>query len=698
VGRATRLDTSAALDYIREHISLKAIDNHRRPLEQEWIRSVAFLHGKQHFVYDNGRLRNPNLPPHKVLYKANLIRGALTRAVATVMANRVTFQSPARDWSKASRDRSIVSTKLFDHLRKTLRWQSRMKGALNWAGTCGSGFIELYWDPNGGSPERIYIQDKINKRAQLGLTPEEQKQKEEEGLFEDETPGEIRADGVPPFQHQWDWSAREEGIDGCSWIGRKQLIDIEILEEVFGHAKTKDIKPMEPDSEGTYFEELLAFMASSFSQPITGFVTPREKRQHQTIYSQIYEKPMAKNGYRGRYIAAAGDTLLMNNDNPYLKCEKDFPGMCLPVLKVDWQIKPGSYIGQGLVPELISAQFQYNKARATVIEAQNIFGHPAMFVPKNSDIPTGMLSIEPGMVYEYNTNTGAQKPIELGPVPNLPKEVTENAAQALREIQMISSQSDPDSSKLPGQIRGAPAMELMIEEKNKLLLPIAEEVVEVTQQAGRRMLTLAKHFYSPQQKVKYVGEDNVQRVLAFESADIQTDLEVVGEPEYFQSAAASRAKVLEYVQTGVLDPINNPEDKESVLKVLAFGRADEAIAERLMDEDNQEREIQEMHADPDKYVRPSRANPNEQVPDYPIQPFDDDQVHIRSTIRHMKTDTFRKADPKAKVLIQNHLQDHQERYQAQVERQMQMQAMQRGGPGEKGQASQPKRQAATSGA
>jgi hypothetical protein len=683
-----RLSSADAVEYVRVRVNPKVIDTHRYPIEREWVQNIAFLNGNQHYVPVGNGFRPPILQPHRVLYRANLVRATVTRMVSTVMANSVTFRCPSKDWTKKSRDSAYVSEKLFEHLRENvLDWPDILEETLTWAACCGSGFIEIGWDADSGAPTRFYIDE--NGKAVVGLTADQQRQAEEDGRYEDMPPGEVTARCRSPFQIQWDWSARSDWHQ-ANWGATKEVVDIEELENIYGYAKTKDIIPLEPKSHSLWFDEMLAFMAGSGSSAsMPNYITPKDKRRQRCVLVRYFERPNRQNNYRGRFIVAAGDVILTNRDNPYLALEKYVQGGSLPFLKVDWQKRPGSFIGHAVVEDLRNPQFQYNNARARQTEVLNVHSHPAIFINKNAGLPEGALAIEPGVTYPVDMARTGGKVIELGPVPQVPKELAESATRAWQEIQSISSQADPDMSKLPGQIRGAPALNMMIEEKNKSLIPAAKSALKATLRGGRLMLAIGRTHYTTQRTLRYVGEDNAYRVMAFEAADLVTDIRVVGEPEFFHTKSTERAQVLEYVQSGVLDPINNPEDKLTVLKVLAFGNAEEALAEQLADTENQDREWEEMTSDPLKYIVQDEQLGTQRL-SYPTQPFDNHAIHARVMLQRMKSSEFRDLDPIARQLLMEHLQEHQLIIEQQKIRQLMLAQAQSGGSAQRGQPSRPK--------
>lgn len=688
------LSKSDALAYLRHRINPKLLDAHRAPIEREWAKNIAFLSGNQHFVDFGTGFRPPILEPHRVLYRANVIRTMVTKMVSTVLANSTTFKAPARDWTKKARDQAFVSEKLFEHLRdNVVDWQDILEDALTWAACCGSAFIELGWDADAGSPDRFYKDADGN--AVVGLSPDQRRQFEELGQFEDIPPGEVTARSRSPFQVYWDWSARQT-VKQASWMGTKELVDIADLEDLYGYQRTRDVRPMESRSQALWYDEMLAFMSGGpMTTPSAASV---EKHRQRTVLIRYFERPMRQNNYKGRFIVVAGDVVLENKANPYLNSD-----CALPFVKIDWQRQPGSFLGHPPVADMRNPQFQYNNARAKQTEVLNVHSHPPIFVNKNAGLPEGMISVEPGVMYPVDMNRVAGKVIELGPVPQIPKELAESATRAMSEIQLIASQADPDMSKLPGQIRSGAGLGMLVEEKNKSLLPAARSSLRATVEAGRMMLRIARANYTMQRTMRYVGEDNAYRTMQFEGADIQTDIRIVGEPEFFRTKAVDQQRVVEWVQAGVLNPQLDPNDKIAVLKTLAYGNAEQIIAERLADEENQEREWDEMSSDPLKFVE----NDEEvgQMLNYPTQPFDDDEAHIRVMVRRMKTAEFRDMDPFAKQLLMQHLQEHQMKVQQAMMQQAMMQQSMQGGqgsaPAQRGQPSRPrsnpKQGAATSG-
>lgn len=80
-----------------------------------------------------------------------------------------------------------------------------------------------------------------------------------------------------------------------------------------------------------------------------------------------------------------------------------------------------------------------------------------------------------------------------------------------------------------------------------------------------------------------------------------------------------------------------------------------------------------------------------------VQEFDDDDAHLESHIAALCGDDFEYLDVFQQEAFKAHVRKHQERKMQAMQMQMMMEAATRGGPGEKGQASQPRQSQPTPG-
>ena len=691
-----KITDAEAGELVMQRVDVRGESPERMPFDRMMLRNRAFFFGKQHFVEDakTGRLRDPvNLPPHRVLYKANLLKGDVLRSILTVTGARGEFVVPPKGNTRKARHGAWVSTKLFEHISRTLLMEQKEQLAAIFAAIDGSVFWKPHWDPDKGESDRYYWADTVGKKV-LGYDPDPllKERLEEDGKYDDLPLGEVAVDLFPALQVDWDWRAREGGVDECDWIATKQVVDMAYIKERWPD-KVHLVKPDETLEGSLYYNEAISFMASNYA-PLATYRPRSQMHGQQAILVEYFERPKrAANGNLGRQILWAGDAVLENRDNSYRRTKHP-----LPFVKQDWVAAVGRFLGLSLVEDLVGPQSQYNKGRAKIIEHGNVFGAPAIFVPENSSIPTGAYSVQPGCVYEYKPTAGK---IEHGPTPTLPKEVIESVAQSRQEMGEISSQQSLDGSKLPGQLRSGPALETIFEERNKGLVHPATQFLIAKARVGQQLLEIAHLRYSPERVIQYVGDDKKFRVLSFSMSEVSTDLLViVDRGKILSSPAATRARIMEMVQIGVVDPVNNPEDREAVFKALEFGGVDELISDRLQEEENQEREIAEMLADPIGWITP-RVDRGAPIPPqgesakvvrgYPTNPWDDDVAHERVLKRFIRSEEFRELDPAVEQpLIFLHWQEHKAKIEQAMMQQAILQQALQGSPGQKGKPSAPK--------
>jgi hypothetical protein len=241
----------------------------------------------------------------------------------------------------------------------------------------------------------------------------------------------------------------------------------------------------------------------------------------------------------------------------------------------------------------------------------------------------------------------------------------------------------------------------MFEERNKMLAHAAVQFLTAKAEVGQQILEIAHAFYQPERVLQYVGADKKFRVASFTMADVRTDLKVIiDRSKLLPSPSAERAKMLEALQAGAFDPINNVDDKIAVFKVLEFGTVQELITDRLQEEENAERENVEMTEGAEAWAMPRIDSmapapaPGERprvLQGYPTNPYDDDEVHVRVHLRHIRSEEFRALDPKFQQPIHLlHLQEHQGKIEEAQMKRLAMEMALKGGQGQKGKPSAPK--------
>jgi hypothetical protein len=323
----------------------------------------------------------------------------------------------------------------------------------------------------------------------------------------------------------------------------------------------------------------------------------------------------------------------------------------------------------------MSPQFRYNASRSRIAEFEHVHGRPPIYVPKDCGIAPGMLTVLPGATYEYNAAQG--KP-EAGPAPQLPQAVMENASMARGEIAQLSSQSDIEGSKMPGQLRSGQAWSAMQHEQDITLTITTEGLLRAYRDVGRQFLTLAKLFYTGARVAKYRGPSGQWAIVQFQSADLSVDVRILGEPGEIESTYAQDRRVMEYVQAGVLNT-QDPKIQTAVLKALRFHTQDELVDDALMHEAQQEEEARRMIANFRLYA----------IQPYPVLPYEDDDAHMRVLVRQFTNlEEWDKLNSFQQAVLLAHYKLHADQQQKKQMQQIQMLQATQGVASAPGQASQ----------
>lgn len=668
-----------ALDLFRKRLPQRNGGGERLVFERNWLFELGFFAGKQHAAMMGNTL--VDVPPreHEIRYKANFIKPAVLRAVAKQMelAPRAAVAPPDGVGTARAREISRISYGLLQHANEASDFRHQVVMALLWAACNGTSFLKNDYNPEAGDPERFYHTEKGNRAIVPTefLSPEEQRQRDVDGLFDDYSTGEVSSEACSCFGIYEDKLSRS-GLDKCRWLFQVQYLDRAYIAERFG-VDEDDIKVEADSGRMQRWEEALALMSTSTtSQYYTGVQTESE-RKDRCWFAQMWER-RSKDYPKGRYIAIAGETVLVNGRNPYAG---DLRGWCeIPFVKIDWVPMPGRFWGLSLVSDLMAPQFRYNASRSRSCEFEHIHGRAPIFVPRGCGIAPGAQTIQNGATYEYDPLVGKPEP---GPAPQLPAEVSRNAAVSRGEISQLSSQSDIEGSKMPGQLRSGDAWSAMQHEQDITLTITTEGLLRAHRDSGRQFLAMMKLFYDEGRIAKYRGPSGEWAVVQFQRADLSTDVHILGEPGEIESTAAKDRRIMAYAQANLLD-MADPKIRTSVLKALRFHTEAELVDDVLMHEAQQEEESRRMVANYQLYLDGV----------YPVLPFEDHAAHKRVLLRQFTDlEEMDKLNPDQKAVLMAHWTLHDRAEKQQQMEQLQMLQATQGTPGAAGKASQPRARA-----
>lgn len=666
----------------------------RMSLEFGWIRNYLYFNNNAQWFPLNGRIVQTSeffgQEDADSGYSVNKLRQAIQRCAAKLLDINPQFRAIPDGDTIQHRNAARMSERVFEHLRRLTDDDENMLDATIDSAVCGSGFFRLAWDAMSGKPDRYYKSPEPGKwMPGVVLTPEQRTMLEDNGDYEDRSPGEVTCSTVSPFAFFHDWSARRGGIKSCAWVAERTYYDRDEIAARWG-VDAEDLTPDEETHGATNLEEAVAMMGGVGASTMYGYTPPEDKVGERCLYVDMWERPSPLQR-DGRRIVYAGGRILYDGPNPFAWDETGV--LHLPYVKQDWGRAPGRFHGYSLAEDMISGAYNLNRIRSKKLDFVETHGFPATFIANNSGIDPQEMFVEAGRIYQVpQTHLASMK---FTPPPAMPKEITEIGIDIERDLATTAANSEIEGSKLPGQMRSGDAMEAVARERDLPLNIPARSMLNATQARGTAMLLLAQHYYTQMRTARLIGENGEAMSISFRGADLIADLRIVGEPGVMDTTQAERARVLDMVQLGVFDTVNNPQDKRLVLKATLSNSDAELVRSHLQAEWKEERIIERIVADPVKWAQP-RMDPSsgEQTSGFPVMDWEDHDIAAEVLVRFMYTNAFESLDPIAQSLIAMRWSQHTQFIQQAQMQQMQMLELAKGAPGQKGKASQPAAQGA----
>lgn len=631
-------------------------------MEETWFSNMAYFYGKPFFVPENGVIRPPRDTRFtRNKYQANLILPKVMRSIAKLQGLNATMMPLPMSDDRRDVQAARLARSAFEHAQRITDFKQKQRRAMMWAAVCGFGILRPGWDPDIGHPSRIYLNENDDSPNIEALFNEELRlYLEQKGRFREVRPGDLSLEVIEPFQFWWDTNSRGGGIKDCLWCGTEVYKPVDLLRSQWG----ADIQPSNEKFPGVeQFREILAFISGDgASSPLS----MRAPRKDLACEIEIYEVPLAHNGWKGRHVVMVGNKIVKDGPNVYGK---------LPYIKYDWFPVEGRFGGLSLVEQLRGPQRARNEARTHMMRFMRNAGYGLTLVPKGNGIKPIQMANVPGLIVEYDPANGTPA---FSPPPQLGQHVPMNAAEAEAEMDKISAQADPTNSKLPGQLRSGVAVSAVQADNNAILTPTSEAMLEATADLGTTFLELMGRFYDAPRIMQVQGPNGEIDVKRFTGAELRGHyrIQVVAQPDLLDSVEARHARLFEAAQLGILNP-QDPDDKSVLIRGLAFNTKSEWIDYRLQQELAETREIDRVISDPTYEAA--------------VLPWNDPIIRSRVLERFLNSLEFENLDQSAQQrLVQRWTQFKQE-LALRAQQQMDMMAATKGAPGETGEASQPRR-------
>lgn len=629
-------------------------------------RNAAYLSGVQHYVQDpwTGQIRPVRRQslPNRNEFTANILLPNVMRAVSTVTGDDADFLVAPATNDREDREAAKIGEKVFRHVRESESFREKRDRATLWAATGGLGVLQFSWDPDSGEYERIYLLSREERLSQgfdaearvvtIPRTFEEARFREEQGLFEDVSPGDLRIDVVNPYSFRWDPSAKDGGLEDAQWAATVTVVPLELVKQRYGR-KAERCAVNEGLSNATLYEQESAMLHGGQAGLYAPYQTSL-RGQARTVLVQYTERRSKENAHEGRKIVVAGGALMENGPNPLVEADID-----LPFARFQWLPRPGSFVSIDLVGQLTDPQRAYNRSHGLMLDVEQTCGFPPLILYKNSGVKPLRLQGFPGTVLEVNSSS---PPPGWAPAPNLPPFIAQNGENRRREIQEIAGQHDPYVGKSSGQVRGTGGIQALIEAAKTAMDLVVKANRQSVAECGSLVLKLAGRYYDKKRLVRIMGESGQWDVFAFQGADLRGnyDVRVLTKPGLNEE----NQMVLELAQMGFLQP-QNPEHARYVFDAIHLKSPDLFFEDRLANQRNAERENDALLAIGQAVASAGPgAIPPMPAPFPQARDFEDHVAHIAVHNRLRLSTDYRALGPEGQKLVDAHVLQHQAFLQA----------------------------------
>jgi len=667
-----------ALTLIQHHSPYDLQSAVKIALEKQWYIAIAFLVGQQFLVWDDatGRLREPRQPNSRMNVVANKIFSYLHRSMAIMTSTGIPWKVAPASTDREDIDAARVAENVLDHDKQALEIDDKRIEAEYWAQSCGTVFWKPVWDPDAGEKDRIYKNPDTGEAIPpeiIEANPDMKRDLDQKGSYWGLAPGDVVLEIVNPFRISVDPMASR--YRDLRWIKERTWKPLSYFYQRYGN-EAKGINTVSSDSKLNSYERRLLSLNGFYNttgpvEPSSDEATAEEIELFMAPYTAESEGGELIEYPYGRHIIAAGDKVLMDGENEYLKM--GFPDHGFPYEPQFYSRVPGRFWGSSHVEHLIPQQRLYNYVRSKIAEGFRMMGSKKWLVPRDANLSARALTSGIEAIEWDSNNTGGHAPVQISPAAPSP-EYMEIQASCDRDMQEISGQPEAVQGQAPGSIRSGVALR-SLQEKGLLVSSTMIRSREIMfGKIGKKILILEGENRTEEKLVKVFGRDRAYQVMKFKGADLRGNYDVMvptgsmrpeGKAETAEFAFAA-------MERGAFD-MNNPSDKEAMLRLLRFSEDEEFFRQREGDRYVANKENDAM-SDPNSPVFPD------------VNEFDDDVIHLEVLNRMRKSDVYFNLPDKQKAGIDWHGRQHEKRLAQRQAAQLQMIEATKGAPGQKGQA------------
>lgn len=630
-------------------------------------RSVAFANGDQNpstygassVIVDNQPVTNYKFEQEFLGYQTNEIepivrtlQSFMTRSRPAISVEKDGNDESAKAIAKVTED---VSNAKYDLDNEFLR----SREASFWLLTVGNVFWKDYWDYNAGTYINIYNE----------LTGQwEQSAK---------TTGSNCVSTLTPFHMILDHSVLD--FEKQPYVGDQYVVDVDWARDAFNidlpgyTGKASKIAESDTSSDVMSTVEGMKFNVPYLSRNAKDTSAIRNK----TLVKELYVRPN-KEFPKGRLIIVAGDEVVYISDSetgsPYFMPYENI--MWHPYTFMKFEEYVGRLLGKSLVEQLVPIQMRINEINKTILLNANTIAKPNIIFPEGS-MKAGVWDGSGSKMIPYKV-TGGGAPTPFNGIP-LPEQFFKEKQLLIDQMVRIAGTNFVMQGQTPTGVTAAAAIQMLLENSSTQysdLMGSWEFAHE--RHLGKKVRLLHKFMSYPdpalRKKLSQLSKDSYRY-----------------QKEDFIGAEDLSDGINIKIERGSMIPKNESIKKKSYIDLIATGILGPGLVEdsprgQKMRDDL----VKKLELDPlqtEQSVELKKALWEDGImgigTPMPVDDLDDHVIHISCHKTQVQDPNFLESkDPEIIDLVKQHIAEHQQRLdlqmQQQQEAQMQQMMMQQG--------------------
>lgn len=578
----------------------------RRPFEQVWLLTLAFLAGKQYTYFNSTAhmLQEVKAVRGRVRMMDNQLMPRVRRQIADFIKNNPTMSVVP----STNEEEDIAAAKAGDKFLKSF-WQSnRMKKKIRqmagWIYSTGNCFLDHRWNRKLGP---IQIDPKTGKVVYLGDV--------DVGVW---SPFEI----LVPFVTMGDID-----LHSFPWVMKMKWKSLEWIRENY------------PEEGYKVQEEQMGGNLIDTSFLLGGARGTQTRKFPGAMFLEYYHKP-DKLFPNGAFIAGSNGIILGKQSYPFDKYNlEQFKDIDIP----------GQFWGKATAEDGIPLQRTWNQTLSDIMEFNRTMGRGKYLVPDKSNMRIEFDNVTGQHIY-YKPVMG-HKP-ELLTLKNMPASFIQTIELTYQSFNNLFSQHEVTQGTNKSDIRSGEMVAILREQDAHGMIPAHAVFEESLENLMEGVLKRVQKGYDTPRMISVAGRDKEMEVMAFSSSILRdnTNVSVKKQSSLPDSRIAREARIMERFQNGLYGNPEDPEVRRHVMTML-----EDAIVEDIYSNEKKDEGVAKWE---NKMIT--------QGMEAPINSYDNHAIHLVEHTNFQKSLDYQKTkikNPKVfietETLFLKHNMEHQ---------------------------------------